>query len=261
MIRKTALALAALLLAVLMASCVIQLPAGSAPEASDGVQPSSFPTLLPGSSATAPTPASDIRNDEALSYFSEIALKSEYGGDAFEGIVRRWEEPIRFEINGKYTQEDYAVLVHHFEALKAIDGMPDISIVESGGNYVVHFVPLAQMASVVPGYVEGNWGFVNLSWDERGRISRATVGIATDVTSQVQRDHLILEETTQGLGLLNDSPRYMDSIYQVEWTEVQSLTPMDWLLVKMLYSPVVRAGMKQDEALPALKAWLVPASD
>lgn len=249
--KKIIVVFIALLLALMLASCIrIQIPA-----VSDDVQNSMAMSPEP-SSLDAPTSGTDINQNDILSYFSEIALKSEYGGSNFDGIVRRWEQPIRFEIDGNYTDEDYKTLTAHIDALKVIDGMPDISIVKSGGDYKVHFVKLDQMAKVVPGYVEGNWGFVNLSWDDSGKITDATVGIATDVTNQVQRNHLILEETTQGLGLLNDSAKYMDSIYQIEWTEVQRLTPLDWLLVKMLYSPAVHAGMKQDKALPALKAWL-----
>jgi hypothetical protein len=81
------------------------------------------------------------------------------------------------------------------------------------------------------------------------------MGIATDVTNQVQRNHLILEEFTQGLGLLNDSSLYQDSIFQMDWTEIQALSPLDKLIVRMLYAPVIKAGMK-DNVTSKLNAWL-----
>lgn len=245
----------AFFLALALCSCItIQAPISTASPVISAQTPSS--SLPVQSRPVAASPGKAIDDNEALSYFSDVALKSEYGGDDFTGIVRRWEEPIRVAVHSGYTDEDYRTLENHVHDLSQIKGFPPISIVQEDGNYNFYFVPLDQMAKVVPGYVEGNWGFVSLTWDEQGRIDGGTIGIATDVTNQVQRNHLILEEMTQGLGLLNDSPKYMDSIYQGAWTEVQSLTDLDWLLVKMLYSSAIHAGMHQDEALPALKNWL-----
>jgi hypothetical protein len=210
-----------------------------------------------------PTPAASPlvpmtgREKEALSYFSEIALKSEYGGQSYEGIVRRWEQPLTVEIRGQPAAADLATLDAHIALLRQTAGSLDISVAQQAGsgNFVVYFVPLDDLDDVVPGYVEGNWGFVNISWDDHARIQQATVGIATDVTDQKQRNHLILEEVTQGLGLLNDSPLYQDSIFQIEWTETQKLSDMDLWVVAMLYSPVIKAGMGRAETESALSDW------
>jgi hypothetical protein len=198
----------------------------------------------------------NLSEAEILDYFAEIALKREYGGGDFDGVVCRWEQVVKVEIKGGYTNEDYDFLTSHIDWMNSLDGLPEISVVSSGGNYQVTFTSLDNMKNEIPGYVEGNWGFINLRWNDTGQITQANMGIATDVTNQAQRNHLILEEFTQGFGLLNDSPKYPDSIFQIEWTETQSLSSLDELVVRMLYSPVIEAGMK-DNVLAALEDWLL----
>jgi hypothetical protein len=208
-----------------------------------------------GSTGAVMIPA-NMANQEILDYFEEIVLRREYGGGEFDGVVCRWEQPVYVDITGEYTTEDYDWLISHIDYLNSMDGVPDISVVETGGNFHIFFEPLDQLPNDIPSYVEGNWGFISLNWNSNGQVTKATMGIATDVTSQVQRNHLILEEFTQGFGLLNDSDKYADSIFQMEWTEIQSISVLDELLVRMLYSPAVEAGMK-DGVRGNLEAWLL----
>jgi hypothetical protein len=223
------------------------------------VSPSSIPSSLPPPSPPRPSPSPAVSPgtaDERIAYFCEVALNSEYGGGSADGIVKRWEEPIRVEVRGKYTKKDYSTLVSHIKTLNAMGCLPPITMVKSGGNCIVSFVKLKEMPETVPGYVEGNWGFISIAWDEDYRVYEGNIGIATDVTSQKQRSHLILEEFTQGLGLLNDSPKYPDSIFQSEWTEVQELSALDYQVIALLYNPALKTGMTEAKAKKALSEWL-----
>jgi hypothetical protein len=223
--------------------------------------PTPAPTLTPPVTSTS-RPAQTgnlplgITPDELLDYFADIALKSEFGDTGANGIVCRWEKPIKVEILGDYSSADYDWLTAHIANLNQIDGMPAISIVAADGNYRVWFKTLDRLREVIPGYVSENWGFISLYWNSKKQITDAFMGIATDVTNQTQRNHLILEEFTQGLGLLNDSPQYADSIFQIEWTETQALADVDYALIRMLYSSAVQAGMKEADARTNLAAWL-----
>jgi hypothetical protein len=218
------------------------------------------PTTTAEETSTTTTAATqqtlDMTRQAILDYFSEIALKREYGGGEYDGVVCRWEQPIKVVISGSYTQDDYDWLTAHIDWLNNLGCLPVISVVTSGGNFEVHFAKLAELPDLIPGYVEGNWGFISLYWNDNGQITEGTMGIATDVTNQIQRNHLILEEFTQGLGLLNDSKLYQDSIFQMDWTEIQALSPLDELVIRLLYAPVVQAGMK-DNVQDKLDAWLV----
>jgi hypothetical protein len=59
----------------------------------------------------------------------------------------------------------------------------------------------------------------------------------------------IHEELAQGLGLANDSPRARPSIFNDD-EEFSLLTRHDELLLKMLYDPRLKPGMKEAEARP-----------
>jgi hypothetical protein len=120
----------------------------------------------------------------------------------------------------------------------------------------MYFIPLDEMDDVIPVYEPDNWGYFFLGWDWDYIAREAYIGIATDVTTQKYRNHLILEEVTQALGLMNDSPKYADSIFQIEWTETQSLSDIDTALIRMLYCDELKPGMGMDEVRQILSEWL-----
>ena len=199
--------------------------------------------------AASATLSSGPARQEVLDAFREIAFTSEYGGQTEE--IRKWTAPIRAEALGSPTEEDLAALGRAMDGLNAVEGFPGISLAGDGGNMVVWFVPLGEMAGHVPGYVTGNWGFFSVESDAVS-ITRATVAIATDVTDQEARNHLIFEEVLQSTGLMQDSYRYADSIFYGRWTTVQQPTKMDWELLRMLYMPELKQGMPPNEAMAAL---------
>ena len=69
------------------------------------------------------------------------------------------------------------------------------------------------------------------------------IAIATDVTNQEERNHLIMEEFINGIGLSNDHNRYANSIVYQPWTTVQQVSELDWIMLNMIYHPDVHAGV------------------
>ena len=64
----------------------------------------------------------------------------------------------------------------------------------------------------------------------------------------------IVEEITQLLGLPNDSDEVYPSIFNDVSSDIY-LSPLDYILLKMLYSPRLHAGMslaEVEQALPAV---------
>lgn len=233
--------------------------AGKTPD----VTPSACVTVSPSpsiSSTYAPTPSPKPTlsplGEERLSYFREVALASEFGGDDRQGMVIRWERPIRILVSGDYTDADLQVVKEHVALLNLVEGVPEISLVESGENVVMRFLPQEELDSW-SGLEESAWGFATVWYLTDGQITEAKVGIVSDEQTAAQRRHAILEELTQMLGILNDSPLYEDSIFQLEYSEVEELSEMDWWMVRMLYSPVLQSGMKGEAVLEACREWLV----
>ena len=185
-----------------------------------------------------------------MDYFLNITFNVEYGdGNTLD--LRRWEQPIRIRVYGSPTQEDLATLDRHIDDLNQIENMPFLQRVTEEENIEFYFVALNDISKYIDGYIEGNWGFFWSWWNGAQQMTKVQIAIASDVTNQLQRNHLILEELTQSLGMMQDSNQYPDSIFYADWTEVQQLSPLDWAIVRLTYDPDLEAGMTaaQTEAI------------
>jgi hypothetical protein len=59
--------------------------------------------------------------------------------------------------------------------------------------------------------------------------------------------HLIREELTNGLGLMNDSWQYPESILYQGWTDVILYAPIDRAIIGLLYDSRLRPNMTKDQ--------------
>ena len=185
----------------------------------------------------------------AMEGFFTAAFSSEYG-DEGRNMLIRWASPLKLYIQGNPTGEDTDAL-HSF--LKAIEekvpGLPGISFtsIKEEATVVISFVPFAQMAENLSTYEPDNWGFMNC-FDAGGDIRYGLIAIASDVTGQLDRNHLLQEEFVNMLGLTDDIDFAEDSIIYQPYTRTQSLAAVDYEMLNLLYSPFLTAGMTQDQA-------------
>lgn len=179
----------------------------------------------------------------ALRQFEACAFSAEYGGDGRNYTVR-WEKPIAVYFAGDYTDEDLSFFFRFITELsQTVRGLPEIRLTtdQSQSNVQITFTTLDRMGEYVSNYTEGNWGYFTY-WNMGSSISSLEIAIATDVTTQRQRNHLLMEEFVGGLGLANDHYLDDDSILYGEWTETQSLTTADLLMLCFLYDERISAG-------------------
>lgn len=188
----------------------------------------------------APSDAADALQT-ALDLCKTCAFAAEYGG---AHPLARWDEPIRIHISGFPTQADR----EHLEAFVLqlccrVPTMPNVTIVDdrSQANMFIWFGPLDEMGQHVTNYTEGNWGYFTY-WYRSYRIVKAEIAVASDVTDQRERNHLIKEEIVGALGLTNDHYIFSDSILYQSWTTTQELSEVDWLMLNMIYHPDVSPG-------------------
>ncbi len=193
----------------------------------------------------------------ALDSFLQAAFSAEYGDTGRDALIR-WEEPIRLSLSGNYTREDEAFLEEFLltveeQAADGFDAFPGIRRVSERErpNMRVIYCPLEEMGNHLSSYQTGNWGYFEYYYLDY-RMDEATVVVATDVTTQRQRNHLLMEEIVGSLGLTNDIHTFSDSIVYQPWTETQQLSDLDWLMLSYLYSDRVRLGMTAQEAYDAL---------
>lgn len=184
-------------------------------------------------------------SDQELEYFFETAIGVEFGSS--QPIIHKWTDNIRIKVNGNPTSADLDVLNQVISELNILIESITIDLSEQNPNIEIYFTTTDQFSSIEPGYVSGNMGFFWVWWDSNGSINRGKILIALDGISQQERSHLIREELTQSLGIMNDSYSYEDSIFYQGWTDTINYLPIDITVISLLYDPRVKSGMTQDQ--------------
>jgi len=186
--------------------------------------------------------------------FARAAFRAEYDS-ADTDVLRRWAGPIRVYAEGSMTPADAQALDDFIiELSRRVRGLPPVWRVsgEKAASLVIRYAPLEDLPALDDSYVPGNWGFFTFWYDDAWRIDQAQVLIASDVTNQQERDHLLLEELTGALGLANDLDDPPDSILYQGWTLTRQLSELDWQLLNLLYDARLRPGMSLRQARRAL---------
>ena len=200
-----------------------------------------------------PSSASE-RKALGIECFRHCAFGSEYRLSTM--LLSRWEEDIRIYADGSPKDQDMEALDGFIEECTSrCENMPPMYRVssKSQANVVIYYGPLESLDEHVTDYVKGNWGYFSYWYTWRLRRNKAEIGIATDVTSQKQRNHLMKEELIGALGLSNDHNLYTDSILYAPWTETQELSDVDWMMMNMLYHKDLSCGMSAKEACRILQ--------
>ncbi len=115
-------------------------------------------------------------------------------------------------------------------------------------NYGIdlYFSPASNFAEIEPNYQPGNLGFFWLTWNNAGWIRHANILVDSTVPQKL-RNHLLREELTQSLGLMNDSPRFRHSIFFGGQSNDTAYLPIDRQLIAMLYRPDIQPNMTASE--------------
>jgi hypothetical protein len=146
-----------------------------------------------------------------------------------------------------------------------------ISLVTSGANFHVHYVDEDERRAIGPVLALQMKGissaevreFTNMPTSTYCQVS-AFVDNATSLYSRafavIRSEHSDLmslaclhEEIAQGLGLPNDSPQARPSIFNDD-QEFALLTPMDEIMLRMLYDRRLTPGMTVGQAQPVVEA-------
>lgn len=184
---------------------------------------------------------------EEVSYFKEIALQVEYGSGMHQ--IHKWVEELKIKVIGAPTTEDLEALESTMDNLNALSENLHLRHAkkDEATNMEIYFIPHSEF--LTKGYVEesvlkDNWGLGVIWWNRFGEINRAVILIATDRTNSTERAHLIREEVTQSLGLLNDSWEDSESLFYQGWG-TQNYTVRDEKVVQILYDPRIKPNMAE----------------
>ncbi len=211
--------------------------------------------------------------------FIRIALYDEYIRSA-QGLVaaptqsrlRRWDQPVRVALRfGASVPEDRratdrARIGSFLARLSQISGHP-IRLSDASPNFFLYIVNederralgpviMATLPGLSAADVAGITQMPRSTYCLVYALSSGGSGAYTKAFAVIRAEHPDLmrlsclhEEITQGLGLANDSPNARPSIFNDD-EEFALLTPMDELMLKMLYSPRLTPGLTEAEARP-----------
>lgn len=228
-------------------------PSSTAPSAIASNPQSRFGTV---SNSTTPRSQSfglPSYTPEQISYFLEVAMGNEFGQSS--PIVKKWQGPVRIKVHGTPTPEDWQTLQAVIQEVEGLTNGLQLQIVQDNPNMEIYFVPESDFRRYEPNYRPLNYGFFWTYWDNQSTIYNAKILITTVGVSQKERSHLIREELTQSLGLMQDSSRYQDSIFFQGWTDPTQYAEIDKALIQMLYRPEIQPGMTRSQVMQVLSQW------
>jgi hypothetical protein len=187
-----------------------------------------------------------IRSSSEAGYFKEIAFGSEFG-DENEQRIHKWNQVVKVRVFGEPTEKDRAHLAAYVAHLNTlVDSEISIQIVtDNSYNVAMHFTPKSNFQSVIPTIRTNVNGYVSVK--SRGNVIFSGTIVVDTGLSDSHRAHVILEEFTQSLGLLNDSYMYKDSIFYQGYNNVNALSVLDEDVVALLYTPGIKSGMTLEE--------------
>lgn len=203
--------------------------------------------------------------DQLVDAFVELALKSGYSSR--ETPVRKWISPIRYQVVhrvGDRSLHEHLVVTHlwHLAQITDLDIAPASSPGEA--NFLIVMSSDEQLDADALAFAGGDKDgrrepfyrdsmcLASLRADRSGAIVRATALIPVDrARGHGELVACVVEELTHMLGVSNDTGQPLPSIFH-HGTVRSFLTGLDYLVLKMLYDPRVRPGMKAPALRPLL---------
>lgn len=188
---------------------------------------------------------------EEIEYFTEIVLGAEFGDET--PVIKKWNDNIRIKVNGEPTVADLQTITNIIDDFNELISGIKIKQVDKKENLTITFSPENQFKSIDQNYVPTNYGFFWALWhDDNFVIYDASILVSSADITQKERSHLIREELTQSLGLMNDSNKFEDSIFYQEWTDVTEYSEIDKAVIKLLYLKKIKPGMSKEQVLNVL---------
>ncbi|TVP70903.1 MAG: DUF2927 domain-containing protein [Rhodobacteraceae bacterium] len=214
--------------------------------------------------------------------FVRIALYDEYtmlDGQLVErktpSVLRRWDMPVRMQLHfgeaaaAEARRNDTNFVTGYAARLASLTGHP-VARVESGGNFHILVVDEAERQAIGPRLRQILPGVDSLTLDlvenlplsvsclvlaysrQGGNVYTDALAIIRTELPDLSRRACFYEELAQGMGLSNDSPRARPSLFN-DTAEFAVLTVLDEQLLRILYDPRLRPGMREAEARPIIR--------
>lgn len=191
-------------------------------------------------------------------YFLKVALGAEFGTSS--NRIAKWNEEIKVYVPDSSRTDLVDELKSILKELNNFSPHLKISRVmeENEANFLVFFSGRVTYGDYEPNAkpsLEDNWGLVWIYWNNNSNIYKGSLYVDVERNTEINcMKHLLREELTQGLGLLNDTNDYPASIFYQQWTCSPSYAEIDKELIQLLYHPKIKAGMSKREVIKVLES-------
>lgn len=197
--------------------------------------------------------------------FYDIALNGEH--ERLQPVIRKWAQPLRiwfYSEAGDRARQQW-LLSTHLRQLSRITGLPAEFVPHRNqANVRILFIndsdrngmAARELSRTGRRELERSICLGQIRFNRRAEITNGTVVIP--VNRAANRGKLaacVIEEVTQMLGLINDSRHVHPTVFS-DVTDDEFLTGLDFLLLKLLYSPGVVSGMTHAQASPEIRRQL-----
>ena len=267
--RMLALLLALLLTAVLSACSPAPEPvippateSTTVPAAEPTTEPATAPATLPATEpstapVTEPAPAStevhselyiqDLSVEDVIRYFNEVVLDAEYTNEGDATLLQKWAAPVTYWIGGAPAEADLERIGDIVQTMNAIDGFPGFVEGESEWDSAmqIYFCTHQELIDRM-GFGDDLDGAVTFWYNGENEIYSAIICLRNDI-DQFLRNSVLLEEIYNGLGPIQDTALRDDSVIAQSYNEVQQMTAIDLLILRLLYHPDMKCGMTAAE--------------
>jgi hypothetical protein len=192
-----------------------------------------------------------VTRSEVIEYFNELIFGSEFGDSNKRS--KKWTKSMKIFVSGKcpgYLDKELNKIIKEINAL--VDSI-SLSRVTSkrDSNYIIYFGSGKNYAKIEPNaqpYLKDNLGFLWVYWNSNNEIYKGSmyVDIIRTRNKNTQK-HLLREELTQSLGIMNDSYKYPDSIFYQKWTHTTNYLEIDKYVIQLLYNKEIKPNMNKQE--------------
>lgn len=220
-------------------------PPTTAMPTEETAEPTTTPTTQPVTVPEhSPLYIPGVSIDDVIVYFNEVCLDAEFVNSGDPTKLQKWEDPIWYQIVGEYKQTDKEVLDTFVSWLNTVEDFPGIQETKEPAlaNLRIHFYGQAEYLALMGDNFVGTDGGVTFWYNGADEIYYAVIGYRADILQEI-RNSVILEEIYNGLGPVNDTLLRSDSVIYSGFSQPQSLSAIDELILKLLYHPQMQCGM------------------
>ncbi|WP_299460756.1 DUF2927 domain-containing protein [uncultured Microscilla sp.] len=184
-------------------------------------------------------------------YFKEIAVGSEFGKGR---KIVKWTKDIKIFVMGEkipaLETELNKIMGELNQLIRPVRMQRVFSKTQanffiffgSSNDYINKVEPNARR------YANRNLALFYVYFTPKNSVDKGSMYVNTSMMKAPDtRKHLLREELTQALGLMNDSHKYAESIFYQKFSRATQYASIDKQLIQLLYSNKIRPGMSKTQ--------------